>query len=888
MKPDTVNSNQNNSSQAPVEQNSSAKQNMLSGTVGKELDFYRIRDGIAALCASEEGKSLLLQRESISDSTKINELKNTSREWHRFLTSAKATPLASWPPVKEIFPILGVEGTTLLTEQVFSLGIFCQSVEKIKAAVSACYEELDLPKLYSLTQKIPSLNAAKNEIFAVVDAEGKIKELPALREIRSKISRITKEIENAIRKYTSDSSLNGVLQSNVPAFRADRQVLAVRSDRRSSIKGIVHEVSSSGQTVYIEPDEVVRANNDLVQAEYELDAEIRNILKDLTARLSVYKKDFEDALEVMLFLDTTYASARYQAECKGIFAEECDMSIEPPVLLKARHPLLGDKAVPIDIHFHDGKKVLIITGPNTGGKTVTLKTFALFCLLNQAGFPIPAEEGTRLPIFDSIFADIGDEQSIDQSLSTFSSHMKKIAFGLENATSKSLVLLDELGSGTDPQEGGAIGMAVLDELLAKDAFVLVTTHHGILKNYGYTHEKCINASVEFNTKTLSPTYRLLMGIPGESHALEIASHSGLSKNTVDMAKHYIATEQADVSSLIKGLTKKHAELDRLKAEQELNSQKIEQQSFKLHSKEAELLQKEVELKEMEHSKSTKFLEETRRSLENLVRELREGEITREKTLGVKKYIAELTDAVNAQQDSILEAEENLLKQQEALEKEKEILSENGIRIGKSSRKNSASSKKTKSRASNKDAFANATASVPEGIAKAMEKDKKKKAKQAAAEELLKFEPGAQVLAGRQRRKGVLVAEVKKGVWSVQFGSLKMNMPQTQLMLVRDESSQYSSSVIIESSEGDIVKSEAPVFELRLLGMRYEEAMKAVERQLDLCAVHNFRNFSIIHGKGSGILQQAVHDYLSHYPGVKSFKFAPPEDGGTGKTYVTLI
>lgn len=861
--------------------------NLLSESVGKELDFYRIRDTIASLAASDEGKEELLHRESISDIEKINELKNTGREWYRFLHSQKAKPLSYWPPVKEIFPILGVENSCLQIEQISALGIFCSSAEKISSAIHSAQDELDLVKLPELVNKIPNLSGAKNEIYSVITSDGEIKELPALREIRNKIARITKEIENAIRKYTSDSSLNNVLQSNVPAYRADRQVLAVRADHKSAIQGIVHEVSASGATVYIEPEEVVRANNELVQAEYELDSEIRNILKDLTAKLSCYKNDFESALQTMLFLDTTYAAARWQTDVKGIFAEDCDMSVEPPAIIKARHPLLGEKAVPVTINFHDGKNILIVTGPNTGGKTVTLKTAALFALLNQAGFPVPAEEGTRLPVFESIFADIGDEQSIDESLSTFSSHMKKIANLLEKADSKSLVLLDELGSGTDPQEGGAIAMAVLDSLIEKNSFVLVTTHHGILKNYGYTHERCINASVEFNTQTLSPTYRLLMGVPGESHALEIAGHSGLAKETLDKAKHYIATEQADVSTLIKGLTAKHAELDRLQSEEIKKTQKLEEENFKLHKKETALLEKELELQEMEHKKSTQFLEETRKSLENLVRELREGEINREKTLGVKKYIAELTDAVNAQEDKLLETEEKLQNELSRLEKEIEILSQNGMRIGKNSRKNGTSSKKTKSRASNKDAFENATVSIPEGISKAMEKQQKKKAKQEASFLKLEFVPGAEVLAGRQRRKGILVNEVKKGVWSVQFGSLKMNVPQTQLMLVEPSATYSSPGMIIENYSGDIEKSDTPVFELRLLGMRYEEAMHAVERQLDLCAVHNFRNFSIIHGKGSGVLQQAVHDYLSHYPGVKSFNFAPPEDGGTGKTYVTL-
>lgn len=265
----------------------------------------------------------------------------------------------------------------------------------------------------------------------------------------------------------------------------------------------------------------------------------------------------------MLLLDSTCAAAKYQSEVHGVFAENYDTEKESPLILNARHPLLAEKAVPVTINFMFGKKVMIITGPNTGGKTVTLKTVALFSLMNQAGFPIPADEGTRLPFFNSIFADIGDEQSIDESLSTFSSRMKNIALALENADEKSLVLLDELGTGTDPLEGGAIAMAVIDSLLEKNSFVLVTTHHGVLKNYGYTNSKCVNASVEFNSESLRPTYKLLVGVSGESHAIDIALNSGLPQNVVEQAKSYISNQQADVSSLIKGLTEKHIELEEL-------------------------------------------------------------------------------------------------------------------------------------------------------------------------------------------------------------------------------------------------------------------------------------------------------------------------------------
>ena len=452
----------------------------------------------------------------------------------------------------------------------------------------------------------------------------------------------------------------------------------------------------------------MRKNNELVQEEYHLQAEIRKILTELTADIRDLIPAFSAALKTMSLLDQTLSAARWGIEHRCVYALPCDK--EPPLLLQARHPLLRENAVPIDIHFMEGKRVLIITGPNTGGKTVTLKTVALLAMLNQAGLPVPAAEGTRLPLFTAVFADIGDEQSIDQSLSTFSAHMKHIAAAIKHADKNSLVLLDELGSGTDPQEGGAIAMAVLDTLIEREAFILVTTHHGILKNYGYTNPLCVNASVEFDTDTLSPTYRLLMGVPGESHALDIAKRSGLPKAITQKAKSYLTNEQADVSSLIKGLTQKHAELAKLEKAATVTQQAIAQKMLKLDTKELKLRQKETDIKRREQRTESEFVRQTRKRLENLVRELREGEITREKTLSVKQFITDLSDE-HAAREVALEQEEARLEADKtalAARAEKETaLAENGMRITTKNGARTGSKKKTKRKLSNAEALANA-------------------------------------------------------------------------------------------------------------------------------------------------------------------------------------
>ena len=249
-----------------------------------------------------------------------------------------------------------------------------------------------------------------------------------------------------MQRYTSDQKFHNILESTVPVLRNGRQVLAVKSNQQNSIPGIIHEVSQTAKTVYIEPEEAVRCSNELVQKENELLQVINRILTELTSSLRPYISAFEQSLPLMTFFDTTLAAAKWGMAHVCVYAQSIKDRSLPPFLLQARHPLLGDKAVPIDIRFMEGKRVLIITGPNTGGKTVTLKTFALLSMLNQAGFPIPCAEGTMLPVFHELYADIGDEQSLDQNLSTFSGHMKNIAEAVMHADENTLVLLDELGS----------------------------------------------------------------------------------------------------------------------------------------------------------------------------------------------------------------------------------------------------------------------------------------------------------------------------------------------------------------------------------------------------------------------------------------------------------
>ena len=855
------------------------------------LDFLRIRSSIAGCCLSQEGRNLVEQRFPQTDEGEITTLKATARQWMTFLESARPLPLTGWEPVEPITDILAVANSVLNQQELHTLAGFSSVAMQTAKSLLSAEKSLPIPQLADMARSIPDLSQIIQLIGRVLDKSGQLKDLPELREIRGNIARIRREIDSAIRRYTSDTSLKDVLQSDVPVLRSDRQVLAVRSGSRSRIRGIIHEVSQTGHTVYIEPEEVVRKNNELVQEEFALSAEIRRIFRELTANLAPFQQDILLAHHIMVQLDGAYGTARWAVNNKAIFAKDLPPESQPR-LLQARHPLLGEQAVPIDIVFPQGCRVLIITGPNTGGKTVSLKTLALFTLLNQCGFPIPAAEETALPLCSGVFADIGDEQSLDQSLSTFSGHMKNIGQMLEQSDGKSLILLDELGSGTDPQEGGAIAMAVLDKLIQQGDLVVVTTHHGVLKNYGYTHPTCTNASAEFDEKTLAPTYRIRAGIPGESRALDIARRNGLPAAIVDQATAYMEGQQADISAMITSLTQKHQEADKLAQDLKREQQSIRDKGRRVDLKELQLRQREQELSREDQREGRIFLSESRKMLENLVRELREGEISKAKTQSVKQFICQL-DANIKEQEKKLESQEEQL-QQDQLELEK---------IHGTAPLAPPAKAGKKKRLKNKDALALARA---QDVTQAQEQGGNGGAGKKQLQQELQFQEGATVATIKGNRTGTILRQSGKGSWLVQVGGLKLTMKEKELRLlhpletnpsqmveyslVEGESSSSVAHSLTTPQDRSFVKdssTERPVLELRLLGMRCEEAIKALERQLDLATMQGLYHFSVIHGKGNGILQQAVHDYLSHYPGITDFHFARPEEGGTGKTYVSL-
>ncbi|HTP58710.1 MAG TPA: endonuclease MutS2, partial [Spirochaetia bacterium] len=520
------------------------------------LEFPKVMDELAGLCMSPMGAGLLRRQAILSSPQEISERLSLAGAFRNMLESGSEPPGLDFPDTAEVLPRLGKEGLQLEGEELAAVGRCILSGLKLRRHI---LKGAASGPLAPLAAGIPDLSSLSRAIFHMLDHEGVLRErqIPVLAGIRERIRRAREDADRLVRAILEDPSTRSFWQTTTPTQRDGRVVLPLKTQFKGRVKGIVHEMSSSGSTVFVEPLDVVDKNNAIVQEENLYRMEVRRILRELTARTSEHAEELKVLLERVAFLDVFLARARYAVIHSCRPAEPSDSALS---LRDARHPLLGARVVPVSVEAGGDARVLIITGPNTGGKTVTLKTVGILALMNQFGMEIPAGDGSLLPVFDGIFADIGDEQSIEQSLSTFSAHVKNIAGIVRAVGPKSLVLLDELGAGTDPEEGVALAMSLLDAFLKAGCIVITTTHHGILKNYGATRRGAQNASMGFDAESFAPTFRILMGVPGESHALEIARRNGMPTGVLSDASAYLNDERTDISRLVSSLAERHQKL----------------------------------------------------------------------------------------------------------------------------------------------------------------------------------------------------------------------------------------------------------------------------------------------------------------------------------------
>ncbi|MCD3193969.1 endonuclease MutS2 [Clostridium botulinum C] len=702
---------------------------------------------------------------------------------------------------------------TLLPVQLLRIANLLKCSRRFKSYVKSDDENEKYTVLESITEGIVPLSGLEEEIFKCIIGEEEISDRASTtlfnirRSLKDKTSSIKSRVNSLIRTYSQH------LQENIYTVRGERYVLPVKVEHKGAVPGLVHDQSSSGATLFIEPMSLVDLNNEIKELRLKERDEIERILTVLSQKVYDNIDVIKVNADILWELDFIFAKAKYAAKLDAIcptITEDGHFNI-----IRAKHPLIDPKkVVENNIYLRDGITSLVITGPNTGGKTVTLKTVGLMHIMAMSGLMITASQGSTISFFKEVFADIGDEQSIEQSLSTFSSHMTNIVNIIDNADENSLVLFDELGAGTDPTEGAALAVSILENLRERNTKVIATTHYSELKAYALKVDRVENASVEFDVETLRPTYRLLIGVPGKSNAFEISKRLGLPDYIIEDAKKGIDEETLKFEDLIQSLQHKN-----IKAQE--------------HAREAQGAREEaVKLKEKYESKLDKFKDIREKAILNAQKEAKEIiKEAKEEADKILKDIREL-ERMGYSSDVRKLLEENRKKLKEKLEKTEEKL--------------------------------NKPKDVGEPIDKVSEGDEVY---------LPKFDTKVMVLTNPD----------SKGDVQVQAGIMKIKVNIKDLRKTKETKIEKRQRKKREVSLN--LKSVASSVDLR--GMDSQEAVYTADKYLDDACMGGLSEVTIIHGKGTGILRNAINDMLKRHPHVKSYRLGNYGEGGNGVTVVEL-
>lgn len=573
------------------------------------LEYFKVLNIIQDFCFSNYGKEYL---KNLKPTANPEEELLKVKEMMEELQYYGEPPLGNLFYLKDQFEKIK-QGFLPDPLELLKFKEFFIAIKSLKNFYSDLKEKF--PRIWKLLQNLEEGTNFCSEVTRCIDEDGNIKDSasPALKEIRTEMKKTNSRVKTLVEKLTR--KYRNSLQNPPYIQRDGRYVFLVKSSRQRDVKGILISTSSSGMTVYIEPEEILQLNNKYKRLEIDKKNEKRRVIRNISQILVDKEKRISYTFDQISYFDSLYARARYGIKKKAIIPIINREGIIK--LINARHPLIPEKkVVPISLEIGKEKLGMILTGPNTGGKTVTLKTVGLFVLMTMAGIPVPCDEGSIISIFEEIKADIGDEQSIEQNLSTFSSHMVKIIDMLKTANEKTLLLIDEIGAGTDPVEGAALAIAIINYLLDKGAKVIVTTHLTPLKLYAFEDERLTNAAVEFDIETLKPTYRIMMGIAGSSQALEIAKRLGISEEVLELSKKYMDERLKDIDNIIQKLQvekikfeRKRLEVEKLQKEVEVKNRSLEKEIQKLKVKKTHKLLEEIDEFEKQLKQVKKLLEE---------------------------------------------------------------------------------------------------------------------------------------------------------------------------------------------------------------------------------------------------------------------------------------
>ncbi len=819
----------------------------------RTLEFDRIVADVAALSSTPLGRERLEVVEPSSDVREVAALQAGTSETVRFLEHHAAFPLRAGPGLVGALQGLGIEGRPLDPLGLRALAEFVASVERTREGIMAAAGDFPI-----LTAAAGRLAGFRSEVAAVqdaIDVSGQVLDSasPALRGIRERLRGLRQRLRQTLEQFAHGRDTAKYLQDDVVTERNGRFVLLVRAEHRANVPGIVHGSSASGASLFLEPAASVEINNDVVELEEREREEIFRILLELTERFRTRRGDLHTVEAVATELDVLQARARYAAQVGGIEPTfVADGSFE---LRKARHPLLQvPDVVPIDVVLEPPSRVLLITGPNTGGKTVALKTAGLLSLMAQSGLHVPADTA-RFPVFRSVFADIGDEQSIAASLSTFSAHIANLVAVDRSLALPALVLLDEVGTGTDPNEGGALATALVAHFQQRGAHLVATTHFDAVKGWGMAADGVTVAAFAFDPQTYAPTYRLVYGAPGRSLAIEMAQRLGMPVAVVAAARGFLGDDQKRVQ----------ARLDRIDAQAralDADRARLERERRTFHTERAGLEQRERALREREEAFSKRLnerlderLRHARREIDGVIDQLRQ----KSDAIVEKASLRAAGALINTGEAGAVRAEARGAVERIA----------DRVRRGDPRRGDPSAGSPAETGAGTGDPEGSPLQGSPP---------------QRSQEE--KISVGARVAVGGLGLEGIVMA-IQGSTIEIDVRGKRMRAKARDVRVLAPAGARAAGPANRVRVNVNLEPREGMRSEINVIGCTVEQAVDRVSRFLDDTLVTDVDEVRIVHGHGTGQLRRGIQAFLKDHPLVTGYAPAPDNQGGGGATVVTL-
>lgn len=787
----------------------------MNSKIIEKLEYNRIIKQLSDLAITAPAKEQALTLMPSSNFDEVKKSIDQTRVLSNVLRVKGPMPITDFKDVRASLKRLKVKAN-LNGEELGNIFLILSLAKDVSQFTADLEErEIDTRPIEKTLKNLAIPEDLFKKLNQAIEYDGTVKDTASskLMQLRHDIQSNETDIKNHMNDYISGKHTQ-YLSENIVTIRDGRYVLPVKQEYKNKFGGVVHDQSASGQTLFVEPQAVLVLNNRQQNLMAQERQEIHRILIELSELAGMYQKEIKNNADALTQLDFLSAKSKL---AKAMKATEPVLNQDHVIKLrKARHPLIDPKkVVPNNIELGTSFDTMLITGPNTGGKTITLKTLGLLQLMAQAGLFITAEEGSQLTVFNEIYADIGDEQSIEQSLSTFSSHMDQIIKIMKDVTEDDLVLIDELGAGTDPEEGVSLAIAILDDLRGAQAKIAITTHYPELKLYGYNRARTTNASMEFDLKKLAPTYRLRIGIPGQSNAFAIAHQLGMNEVVVDKARSLMNDEDSDINKMIERLTEQTKAAEQLhetlkqNVDQSITLKRQLQNGLDWYNQQ---VQKQLEKAQ---EKADEMLAKKRQKADKIINDLEEqrragGQVRTNKVIEAK-------GALNK-----LERENQNLAQNKVLQREKR---RHDVSVGDT----------------------------------------------------------VKVLSYGQQ--GVITKKLADHEFEVQIGILKVKVTDRDVEKISTQAAPKKAERAVRSSRG--LRSTRASSELDLRGQRYEEALTNLDRYIDSSLLAGLNTVTIIHGIGTGAIRNGVQQYLKRNRYVKSYSYAPANQGGTGATIVYL-